>query len=166
MCLSVSLWRSIRLRRCRYAEEEAITEQDDVQLTGGLVSRNPLSSGPSCGLDVPVAPVALGQPHSASCRSVARCLEREDACLQPFWMLTWGPLLVLSRAGLQLVLSFLKVTSVGTFPFLSSWACLLPLAQWFSKCDPWTSASDRPVLKSHLRHAVCIFEDGAQKPVF
>lgn len=34
--------------------------------------------------------VALGQPYTASCRSTLRRLQREHACLPPFWVFTWG----------------------------------------------------------------------------
>ena len=155
MCPSISLWRNIRLQHCVHMKEETAKEQDGVQPTGGLASGTPLFFRAQCGLDVPVglwpwvspALQVAGVPWGASSGSMPAC--PHSGCLPG------GSLLVLSRTGLQLVLSFSRVAFVCTFPFLSPWSrllCLLPLAPWFSKHGPWTSASDMPSLEFYLRY--------------
>ena len=155
MCPSISLWRNIRLQHCVH-KKETVLEQGGVQPTGGLASGTPpllqglvvvwmsllgcgLGSALHCKLqeyfEAPPAGAYLPAcPHSG-------CSPGDS-------------LLVLSRTGLQLVLSFSKVAFVCTFPFLCPWARLLHpllLALWFSKHGPWTSTSDVPSLEFYLR---------------
>lgn len=103
-------------------KEGTITEQDAAQPTGDLASGTtpPLLQGPAV---VWMSLLGCGLGSALHCK-LQGYLEAppEGACLPACphsGCLPGASLLVLSRTGLQLVLSFSKVAFVCTFPFLS-----------------------------------------------